>query len=104
MDEKATEPQMALMHKLGINTNGEILTKKNVSKLIENKLSEGKKGEPAKATQAPKNGFNITPMYVSYAKDLCVAMLSHSNPDDEIATLMNQAISCIKAAKKEFEA
>ena len=66
----------------------------------------------------PKKAWDSSSYYVAYAKDLCVAMLQanveatkiiHPKEQEdfqmvEIATLMNQAISCIKAAKKEFEA
>ena len=103
--EKATDKQINYAKTLGIE-DPESFSKQALSELIDKKIgTKGKLLIEPQIESVIKNGFkpkfDTSSYYVAYAKDLCVAMLQ-ANPTEDIATLMNQAIQCILAAKKAF--
>ena len=57
------------------------------------------------ATEKPKkNGFDQSAMYVSYAKDIFVAMLNHGNDSEgDVKAIMNAAVILVKQAKEGLQ-
>lgn len=108
-----TDKQKAFLLKKGVKVEYG-MSKEEASKLIDEIINKPKANqfhktiEPQETVTVEKVGewskpkFDTSSYYVAYAKDLCIAMLEHTKEPTEIATLMNQAVQCIKAARKEF--
>lgn len=100
MEEKASSAQLDLIKKLGLKAAAD-LTKREASAMIAEVLGKkqdevGKKMEPAKDNAR-------TTMYVSYAKDIFVALLPKASAGIDNTFVMDEAIALVKMAKEAFE-
>ena len=116
MDE-ITDKQRAFLEKHGVKVSYG-MSKQEASRMIDELINPLDKAAnkapyskeiPAKQTDREfKPKFDTSSYYVSYAKDLCIAMIEHQAVVDDpkhavdVGTLMAQAIMCIKQAQEEF--
>ncbi len=118
--EKATDKQTALLKRLGAEFDYN-MSKQEASKLIEEIIAQDKdKPSPfKKEIKQPQQEFiekqatkyynkpkENTSFYVSYAKDILVAMIEKASvnmSDADLMTMTGCAIASVKLAKQEFE-
>jgi len=104
----ATDKQISYAKVLGVDVSQ--MSKEQASTVIDGlKTAKGlgyahKSSEMPKETPAKQKYFDTSSYYVSYAKDLVIAMLDNEKfkgiaPD----LLMENAINCIKQAKEAFK-
>ena len=96
--ESATEKQIALLEKNGIDASG--FTKQQASTEIEAMIAKNTGGSPK--ADKPKSSNPVgNAMYVSYAKDLFIALY---NKEESISPMvrMEEAIGLVKKAIEGF--
>ena len=100
--ERATEKQLDLMDKFKIDYPRNV-SKEEAIKLIGESLAQSAGLKSKSEPQAPKSEFKTTTMYVSYAKDLFIALLNKSQGEIDQDALMKLSIGLIGQAKEAFE-
>lgn len=78
-----------------------IIEDKNGFNTIVGLANDLKVNKEIKAIDTPKPITNLTPMYVSYAKDVFIALWTGHDQDQK--TVMTQAIELVKQARDEFK-
>lgn len=103
--EPATDKQKGLMDNLGITYHSTV-TKEQAKTLIEEKLGKSQKTFTPKSNfKATTNGNNTT-YYVSYCKDIFLALLDaqkEAPTEVSVDVLMGNAIQLVQSAKQAFE-
>jgi len=98
----ATEKQIAAIRKMGYNVSDDLPKEQVQYYFDKGPVKKAERESQPKSYQSKP--FNASTMYVSYAKDICVAMLNNERfkgvaPD----ITMEEAINCIKQAREAFK-